>query len=159
MTTYRYPIIIPRRLIDKTVGMVAFDGEQFTLDSGKSYPAEALADMHFGAIGYPARTLWSLLLFLAVSLSCLLLSALFFYVVSGADLLETAFSFVGLICIVIGIWAVGHFQPREYLQLVFTDGNAIILRAPRSFLPLLSRLKPEWAWQERLDYTCPRRGR
>ena len=159
MTTYRYPIIIPRRLIDKTVGMVAFDGEQFTLDSGKSYPAEALADMHFGAIGYPARTLWSLLLFLAVSLSCLLLSALFFYVVSGADLLETAFSFVGLICIVIGIWAVGHFQPREYLQLVFTDGNAIILRAPRSFLPLLSRLKPEWAWQERLDNPCPRWAR
>ena len=159
MTTYRYPIIIPRRLIDKTVGMVAFDGEQFTLDSGKSYPAEALADMHFGAIGYPARTLWSLLLFLAVSLSCLLLSALFFHVVSGADLLETAFSFVGLICIVIGIWAVGHFQPREYLQLVFTDGNAIILRAPRSFLPLLSRLKPEWAWQERLDNPCPRWAR
>ena len=159
MTTYRYPIIIPRRLIDKTVGMVAFDGEQFTLDSGKNYPAEALADMHFGAIGYPARTLWSLLLFLAVSLSCLLLSALFFYVVSGADLLETAFSFVGLICIVIGIWAVGHFQPREYLQLVFTDGNAIILRAPRSFLPLLSRLKPEWAWQERLDNPCPRWAR
>lgn len=159
MTTYRYPIIIPRRLIDKTVGMVAFDGEQFTLDSGKSYPAEALADMHFGAIGYPARTLWSLLLFLAVSLSCLLLSALFFYVVSGADLLETAFSFVGLICIVIGIWAVGHFQPREYLQLVFIDGNAIILRAPRSFLPLLSRLKPEWAWQERLDNPCPRWAR
>ena len=159
MTTYRYPIIIPRRLIDKTVGMVAFDGEQFTLDSGKNYPAEALADMHFGAIGYPARTLWSLLLFLAVSLSCLLLSALFFYVVSGADLLETAFSFVGLICIVIGIWAVGHFQPREYLQLVFTDGNTIILRAPRSFLPLLSRLKPEWAWQERLDNPCPRWAR
>ena len=159
MTTYRYPIIIPRRLIDKTVGMVAFDGEQFTLDSGKSYPAEALADMHFGAIGYPARTLWSLLLFLAVSLSCLLLSALFFYVVSGADLLETAFSLVGLICIVIGIWAAGYFQPREYLQLVFTDGNAIILRAPRSFLPLLSRLKPEWAWQERLDNPCPRWAR
>ena len=159
MTTYRYPIIIPRRLIDKTVGMVAFDGKQFTLDNGKSYPAEALADMHFGAIGYPARTLWSLLLFLAVSLSCLLLSALFFYVVSGADLLETAFSFVGLICIVIGIWAVGHFQPREYLPLVFTDGNAIILRAPRSFLPLLSRLKPEWAWQERLDNPCPRWAR
>ena len=159
MTTYRYPIIIPRRLIDKTVGMVAFDGEQFTLDSGKNYPAEALADMHFGAIGYPARTLWSLLLFLAVSLSCLLLSALFFYVVSGADLLETAFSFVGLICIVIGIWAAGYFQPREYLQLVFTDGDAIILRAPRSFLPLLSRLKPEWAWQERLDNPCPRWAR
>lgn len=159
MTTYRYPIIIPRRLIDKTVGMVAFDGKQFTLDNGKSYPAEALADMHFGAIGYPARTLWSLLLFLAVSLSCLLLSALFFYVVSGADLLETAFSLVGLICIVIGIWAAGYFQPREYLQLVFTDGNAIILRAPRSFLPLLSRLKPEWAWQERLDNPCPRWAR
>ena len=159
MTTYRYPIIIPRRLIDKTVGMVVFDGKQFTLDSGKSYPAEALADMHFGAIGYPARTLWSLLLFLAVSLSCLLLSALFFYVVSGADLLETAFSLVGLICIVIGIWAAGYFQPREYLQLVFTDGNAIILRAPRSFLPLLSRLKPEWAWQERLDNPCPRWAR
>lgn len=159
MTTYRYPIIIPRRLIDKTVGMVAFDGEQFTLDNGKSYPAGALADMRFGAIGYPARTLWSLLLFLAVSLSCLLLSALSFYVVSGADLLETAFSFVGLICIVIGIWAAGYFQPREYLQLVFTDGNAIILRAPRSFLPLLSRLKPEWAWQERLDNPCPRWAR
>lgn len=159
MTTYRYPIIIPRRLMDKTVGMVVFDGKQFTLDNGKSYPAEALADMHFGAIGYPARTLWSLLLFLAVSLSCLLLSALFFYVVSGADLLETAFSFVGLICIVIGMWAVGHFQPREYLQLVFIDGNAIILRAPRSFLPLLSRLKPEWAWQERLDNPCPRWAR
>lgn len=159
MTTYRYPIIIPRRLIDKTVGMVAFDGEQFTLDNGKSYPAEALADMRFGAIGYPARALWSLLLFLAVSLSCLLLSALFFYVVSGADLLETAFSFVGLICIVIGIWAVGHFQPREYLRLAFTDGNTIILRAPRSFLPLLSRLKPEWAWQERLDNPCPRWAR
>jgi len=159
MTTYRYPIIIPRRLMDKTVGMVVFDGKQFTLDNGKSYPAEALADMHFGAIGYPARTLWSLLLFLAVSLSCLLLSALFFYVVSGADLLETAFSFVGLICIVIGIWAAGYFQPREYLQLVFTDGDAIILRAPRSFLPLLSRLKPEWAWQERLDNPCPRWAR
>lgn len=159
MTTYRYPIIIPRRLIDKTVGMVAFDGKQFTLDNGKSYPAEALADMHFGAIGYPARALWSFLLFLAVSLSCLLLSALFFYVVSGADLLETAFSLVGLICIVIGIWAAGYFQPREYLQLVFTDGNAIILRAPRSFLPLLSRLKPEWAWQERLDNPCPRWAR
>ena len=159
MTTYRYPIIIPRRLIDKTVGMVAFDGEQFTLDNGKSYPAGTLADMRFGAIGYPARTLWSLLLFLAVSLSCLLLSALFFYVVSGADLLETAFSFVGLICIVIGIWAAGYFQPREYLQLVFTDGDAIILRAPRSFLPLLSRLKPEWAWQERLDNPCPRWAR
>ena len=159
MKPHRYPIIIPRRLIDKTVGMVAFDGEQFTLDNGKSYPAEALADMHFGAIGYPARTLWSLLLFLAVSLSCLLLSALFFYVVSGADLLETAFSFVGLICIVIGIWAVGYFQPREYLQLAFTDGNTIILRAPRSFLPLLSRLKPEWAWQERLDNPCPRWAR
>ena len=159
MKPHRYPIIIPRRLIDKTVGMVAFDGEQFTLDSGKSYPAEALADTRFGAIGYPARALWSLLLFLAVSLSCLLLSALFFYVVSGADLLETAFSFVGLICIVIGIWAAGYFQPREYLQLVFTDGDAIILRAPRSFLPLLSRLKPEWAWQERLDNPCPRWAR
>ena len=159
MTTYRYPIIIPRRLIDKTIGMVVFDGKQFTLDNGKSYPAEALADMHFGAIGYPARALWSFLLFLAVSLSCLLLSALFFYVVSGADLLETAFSLVGLICIVIGIWAAGYFQPREYLQLVFTDGNAIILRAPRSFLPLLSRLKPEWAWQERLDNPCPRWAR
>ena len=159
MTTYRYPIIIPRRLIDKTVGMAVFDGKQFTLDNGKSYPAEALSDMRFGAIGYPARTLWSFLLFLAVSLGCLLLSALFFYVVSGADLLETAFSLVGLICIVIGIWAAGYFQPREYLQLVFTDGNAIILRAPRSFLPLLSRLKPEWAWQERLDNPCPRWAR
>ena len=159
MTTYRYPIIIPRRLIDKTVGMVAFDGEQFTLDNGKSYPAEALADMRFGAIGHPTRDLWSFLLFLAVSLSCLLLSTLFFYVVSGANLLETAFSLVGLICIVIGIWAAGYFQPREYLQLVFTDGNAIILRAPRSFLPLLSRLKPEWAWQERLDNPCPRWAR
>ena len=113
MTTYRYPIIIPRRLIDKTVGMVVFDGKQFTLDNGKSYPAEALADMRFGAIGYPARTLWSFLLFLAVSLSCLLLSALFFYVVSGVALLETAFSFVGLICIVIGIWAAGYFPSRE----------------------------------------------
>ena len=159
MTTYRYPIIIPRRLIDKTVGMVVFDGEQFTLDNGKSYPAEALADMHFGAIGYPARTLWSLLLFLAVSRSWLLLYARFFFFVCGADFVETAFSFVGLICIVIGIWAVGYFQPREYLQLVFTDGNAIILRAPRSFLPLLSRLKPEWAWQERLDNPCPRWAR
>ena len=159
MTTYRYPIIIPRRLIDKTVGMAVFDGKQFNLDNGKRYPAEALSDMRFGAIGYPARTLWSFLLFLAVSLGCLLLSALFFYVVSGADLLETAFSLVGLICIVIGIWAAGYFQPREYLQLVFTDGNAIILRAPRSFLPLLSRLKPEWAWQERLDNPCPRWAR
>ena len=159
MTLYRYPIIIPRRLIDKTIGMAVFDGKQFTLDSGKSYPTEALADMRFGAIGHPARDLWSLLLFLAVSLGCLLLSALFFYVASGANLLETAFSLVGLICIVIGIWAAGYFQPREYLQLVFTDGNAIILRAPRSFLPLLSRLKPEWAWQERLDNPCPRWAR
>ena len=78
MTTYRYPIIIPRRLMDKTVGMAVFDGKQFTLDNGKTYPAEALADMRFGAIGYPARALWSFLLFLAVSLGCLLLSALFF---------------------------------------------------------------------------------
>ena len=31
--------------------------------------------------------------------------------------------------------------------------------APRSFLPLLSRLKPEWAWQERLDNPCPRWAR
>ena len=63
MKPHRYPIIIPRRLIDKTVGMVAFDGEQFTLDNGKSYPAEALVDMRFGAIGYPARALWSCLSF------------------------------------------------------------------------------------------------
>jgi len=45
------------------------------------------------------------------------------------------------------------------LQLAFTDGNTIILRAPRSFLPLLSRLKPEWAWQERLENPCPRWAR
>ena len=159
MTTYRYPIIIPRRLIDKTVGMVAFDGEQFTLDSGKSYPAEALADMHFGAIGYPARALWSFLSFFAVALLFFLLSGIFFYTVLGREWLATAITPLILLSIIVGIRAADRFQPREYLQLAFTDGNTIILRAPRSFLPLLSRLKPEWAWQERLDNPCPRWAR
>ena len=156
---HRYPIIIPRRFIDKTVGMAVFDGTQFILHGNKYYPAGALTDMRFGAIGHPARDLWSFLLFLAVSLSCLLLSALFFYVASGTNLLETALSFVSLICIVIGIWAAGYFQPREYLQLAFADGNTVILRAPRSFLPLLRQLKPQWAWQERLENPCPRWAR
>ena len=60
---------------------------------------------------------------------------------------------------IVGIWAADRFQPREYLQLVFTDGNAIILRAPRSFLPLLRQLKPQWAWQDRLENPCPRWAR
>ena len=159
MTTYRYPIIIPRRLIDKTVGMVVFDGKQFTLDNGKSYPAEALVDMRFGAIGYPARALWSFLSFFAVALLFFLLSGILFYTVLGREWLATAITPLILLSIIVGIWAADRFQPREYLQLAFTDGNTIILRAPRSFLPLLSRLKPEWAWQERLDNPCPRWAR
>lgn len=159
MKPHRYPIIIPRRLIDKTVGMVAFDGEQFTLDNGKSYPAGALADMRFGAIGYPARALWSFLSFFAVALLFFLLSGIFFYTVLGREWLATAITPLILLSIIVGIWAADRFQPREYLQLVFTDGNAIILRAPRSFLPLLSRLKPEWAWQDRLENPCPRWAR